>query len=92
MVPRGNGEWCPCGDYHRLNDITTPDHYPIPHVKDFAPNLAGETIFSKIDLVHTYHQIPVTTDYIAKTTIITPFGLYEFWYMPRCLQNAAQIF
>ena len=32
MVPNTPAGWRPCGDYHCLNDATTPDRYPLPHI------------------------------------------------------------
>ena len=40
MVPKGSS-WRPCGDFRRLNNVTTPNKYPVPHILDFAVNLAG---------------------------------------------------
>ncbi|GBM25240.1 hypothetical protein AVEN_153422-1 [Araneus ventricosus] len=46
---KSGGSWHNCGDFRRLNSITVPDRYPLPHIHDFVSGLIGKTVFSKID-------------------------------------------
>ncbi|GFU00029.1 transposon Ty3-I Gag-Pol polyprotein, partial [Nephila pilipes] len=59
----------PCGDYRRLNAQTVTDRYPIPRIKDLNLILKDKIIFSKIDLVKAYYQIPIAEEDKGKTAI-----------------------
>ena len=86
------GGWRVCGDYRRLNAMTTDDQYPVRTLQDFTSELSGKKYFSKIDLMKGYHQIPVADPDIKKTAVITPFGLFIFPRTPFGLKNAGQDF
>lgn len=87
-----NGKWRMTVDYRRVNNVTKSDRYPVPRLHDFSSNLSGCKIFSKIDLVKGYHQIPMAEEDIPKTAVITPMGLFEYLRMPFGLKNAPQTF
>ena len=80
MVPKSQ-----CGG---LNRVILPDQYIVPHIQDFSASLHGKTIFSEVDLIRAYHQIPMVADDICKTAITTTFGLFEFIKMSFGLRNA----
>jgi hypothetical protein len=92
MVRKAYGSWRPCGDYRQLNLATVADKYPVPNMQDLSARLHGRAIFSKLDLRKGYYQIPMRPKDVAKTAVITPFGLWEFHRMPFGLKNAGQTF
>lgn len=92
MVAKANNQWRPCGDYRRLNAVTIPDQYSIPHIHSFADQLHNKNVFSKIDLVKAFHLIPVNPEDVHKTAISTPFGLFEYTRMGFGFRNASQTF
>ena len=61
-------------------------------MQDFTAMLQGKTIFTQIDLIQGFHNIPVNNADIPKTAFITLFGLFEFLFMPFVLKTAPQIF
>ncbi|UYV70029.1 slc25a4 [Cordylochernes scorpioides] len=92
MVAKKDGSFRLCGDYRQLNAETVTDRYPIPRIEDFHHILKDAKIFSKIDLLKAYFQIPIEEKEKCKTAVITPFGLYEYDVMNFGLKNAPSSF
>ncbi|UYV81197.1 K02A2.6-like, partial [Cordylochernes scorpioides] len=92
MVAKKDGSFRLCGDYRQLNAKTVTDRYPIPRIEDFHHILKDAKIFSKIDLLKAYFQIPIEEKDKCKTAVITPFGLYEYNVMNFGLKNAPSSF
>ena len=92
MVKKKDRSWRPCGDYRRLNNVTVPDRYPLPHIADFTSRIAGSSVFSRLDLQKGYYQVPMASEDVPKTAIINPFGMFEFLFLPFGLRNASNTF
>ena len=92
MVTKDDGTFRCVGDYRNLNAISTPDRYQIPNLNSLSTKLHNKKFFTKIDLSSAYHQIPLHPDDSCKTAISTPFGLFQYNYMPFGLRNASSTF
>ena len=75
-----------------FNAITRRDRYPIPHIHNITAIIQDKSLFSKLDLIRAYNQLPVEPADIPKTVISTPFGLFEFVRQLFSLHNAGQTF
>ncbi|GKA34004.1 putative reverse transcriptase domain-containing protein [Tanacetum coccineum] len=81
-----------CIDYRELNKLTVKNRYPLPRIDDLFSQLQGSSVYSKIDLRSSYHQLRVRDEDIPKTAFRTRYGYYEFQVMSFGLTNAPAVF
>ncbi|GFS36989.1 uncharacterized protein NPIL_126161 [Nephila pilipes] len=74
LVPKkGSDDLRSVGDFRALNIQTKRDKYPFSNVLNFNSELHGTQIFSYVDLVKAFHQIPIAPEDAHKTVICTSF-------------------
>ena len=56
-------------DYRPINQATIQNKYPLPWINDLYDQLAGSSVFSKLDLRLGYHQIRVREEDIPKNCL-----------------------
>ena len=91
-VRKKDGTLRPCVDYHRLNEVTEKDAYPLPVTSDCLDCLNGAKYMSSLDLQSGYWQINMDEKDRAKTAFTSRHGLYEYRVMPFGLTNAPGTF
>nr|GEX43593.1 reverse transcriptase domain-containing protein [Tanacetum cinerariifolium] len=81
-----------CIDYRELNKLTLKNCYPLLTIDDLFDQLQGSSVYSKIDLKSSYHQLRVREKDITITAFRIRYGHYEFQVMPFGLTNAPAVF
>jgi hypothetical protein len=59
FVEKKDGTKRMCIDYRALNEVTIKNKYPLPRTEDLFDQLRGASVFSKIDLRSSYHQLRI---------------------------------
>ena len=77
-VEKANGSLRICLDPKDLNDAIMRPHYPTKSLDDILPDLAGATIFSKMDPRSGYWSIKLTDRSSYLTTFNSPYGRFRF--------------
>ena len=70
-------------DYHKLNDATVKDAYPLLRIDDTLDMLAGKQWFSTLDLASGYWHVSLSREARAKTAFATHSGLFQFKVTPH---------
>ena len=65
----------PFEDHRLLNNATIHDRYSLPNIASFTSRIAGSTVFSRLDLLNGYYQIPMASKEILTTALVTPWDV-----------------
>ena len=92
VAHKSNGAIRICVDFTNVNKAIVQDRYPLPTIDELAEFFAGSRVFSKIDLRWGNHQVKLHESSGHLTSMITPFGLYEWQRLPFGLCSAPSSF
>ena len=92
IVSKKDGGVRTCVDYRAVNAVTDPDPYQMPLIEEILDMLASAAFISKVDLTKGFHQIPIKTVDCPKTSFCTPWGKFQFKFMPFGLRNGPSVF
>ncbi|GJS25861.1 gag-pol polyprotein [Tanacetum coccineum] len=73
FVKKKDGSFRMCIDYRELNKLTIKNSYPLPRIDDLFNQLQGSSVYLKIDLRSSYHQLRVKDEDIPKIAFRTRY-------------------
>lgn len=82
----------PSIDYHRLNEITIKNRYPLLLISATIELLKRATTFSNLNLRNSCHLVRIREGDEWKTAFNTPGGHCEYFFMLFGLTNTPAVF
>jgi len=83
LVPKKDGTWCMCLDFHAPNKIAIKNRYPLPRIDDFLDQFRYENYFTNLDLQSGCHQVRIAEEDVWKMHLKLNkdclSGLFAFW-------------
>ena len=79
-------------DFRKVNAITAPMTCSFPELFQTIHKAGNSTLFSSLDKIKAFHQIPLRPEDRPKTAFTTEAGKFQFRTMPFGLKNAAIIY
>ena len=79
-------------DLKKLNTAVERKRYSIPNIEDLLYKMKDSTVFSKLDAISGFWQIPLDPSTAKLTTFISPFGRYYYKRLPFGISSAPEIF
>ncbi|GKC79837.1 hypothetical protein Tco_1130611 [Tanacetum coccineum] len=65
--------WRVCIDYHKLNDATRKDYFPLPFIDQMLKRLCGNEYYCFLDGFSGFFQFPIAPIDQEKTTFTCPY-------------------
>nr|GEV79445.1 reverse transcriptase domain-containing protein [Tanacetum cinerariifolium] len=84
--------WRVCIDYHKLNEATRKDHFPLPIMDQMLERLVGNQYYCFLDGFSGYFQILIDRKDQMKTTFTCPYRMFAYRRIPFGLYNTPGTF
>ena len=106
LIEKSNSAWCTphvivkkkggdrraAFDFRGINKVTKDDRYPMPRVDEILDEMSKSRIFTSMDMMWGYWQIPMKPEDKEKTAFRTRNGLYHWKVMPFGVKNGPATF
>ena len=78
-----------CGNYIPVNKYILSSQHPIPDVKHKIELIQQHSYFADLDMVNSFHQLPLSLETSEALSIITPWGLVRPKFLPEGVAPAS---